>query len=57
MIAVPRTLDAEVVQALDRAGYRARTFEDITTIRLPAFRRATYRIDLDSGETIKARCL
>ncbi len=51
------TLDAEVVQALDRAGHRARAFQDVTTIRFPSFRRATYRIDLDSGETIKARCL
>ena len=52
-----RALDPEVGVALEHAGLRARACLDVTTIRFPTFRRATYRIELDSGETIKARCL
>lgn len=50
-------LDADVAAALARAGLRAREVRNVTTIEFPAFRRATYRIDLESGGTIKARCL
>ncbi len=50
-------LDAEVAEALERAGLRVRGWLEVTTIPFPPVRRATYRIDLESGETIKARCL
>jgi thiamine kinase-like enzyme len=49
-------VDAEVVEALAGAGLRALTIHDISTLRFPAYVRATYRVGIDSGETIKARC-
>jgi hypothetical protein len=50
-------LDAAIADALEHAGLRARTIVEVTTIRFPSIKRFTYRIDLDSGEIIKARHL
>jgi hypothetical protein len=50
-------VDAAIAEALGLAGLRAHAVVEITTIRFPTIRRHTYRVDLDSGETIKARCL
>jgi aminoglycoside phosphotransferase len=50
-------LDPAVVVALDRAGLRVRACRRISNIRSPQTGRAVYRIDLDSGRTIKARRL
>lgn len=49
--------EVEVVHALHEASLRAAALVNVTTIRFPTFRRGTYRVDLESGETIKARCL
>jgi len=49
------SLDLEVAVALDRAGLRARTFRRISTVRAPHAKRSVFRIELGSGETIKAR--
>ncbi len=48
-------LDAEIAIALDRAGLRVRDFRQISTMRSRATGRSAYRIDLESGCTIKAR--
>lgn len=50
-------VDAAIAEALEHAGLRAREVVEITTIRFPTIGRHTCRIGLDSGETIKARCL
>ena len=52
-----RALPEDVTAALSIAGLRARAWQNVTTIRFPALRRATYRIELEDGATIKARCL
>lgn len=49
--------NAEVVEALARAGLRPRAICDVATIRFPGIQRATYRVDLESGEIVKARRL
>lgn len=49
--------DAEVVEALAEAGLRPRAIQDVATIRFPGIDRATYRVDLESGEIVKARRL
>lgn len=51
------TYDRDVAAALDFAGLRALTFREVSTIRSLPVRRTVYRIDLESGETIKARRL
>jgi thiamine kinase-like enzyme len=56
-VTVTGPVDAAITEALELAGLRARAVVEITTIRFPTIGRHTYRIDLDSGETIKARCL
>ena len=50
-------LDPEVLAALAQAGLRLCTFHHISNLRSPAYYRATYRIDLTDGRTIKARRL
>jgi thiamine kinase-like enzyme len=50
-------LDPEVALALDRAGLCVRAFRRISKIRHSDTRRSVYRIDLQSGRTIKARRL
>jgi hypothetical protein len=50
-------LDEEVAVALDRAGLCVRAFHRISKIRHPDTGRSVYRIDLQSGHTIKARRL
>jgi len=49
------SLDPEVAVAIDRAGFRVRAFRRISKIHSPDTRRSVYRIDLESGHTIKAR--
>jgi len=49
------SLDPAVAVALDRAGFRAKTFRHISTVRAPHAKRSVFRIDLKSGRTIKAR--
>ena len=49
-------MDPDVGAALAEAGLRARGWRDVTTIRFPAYSRAAYRIDIEDGGTIKARC-
>ncbi len=51
------TLDPAVVAALAQADLSARGFREISMIRGPSTPRRTYRIDLESGTTIKARRL
>ena len=51
------TIDHDVAAALEVAGLRARSWREVSTIRASAVRRSAYRIDLGSGETIKARRL
>lgn len=51
------TIDYDVAAALEAAGLRARSWREVSTIRASAVRRSAYRIDLESGETIKARRL
>jgi hypothetical protein len=48
-------LDQEVADALDHAGLRVQRSRPISALRAPGRRRSAYRIDLQSGETIKAR--
>ena len=48
-------LPTEIVEALGRAGLRARAARPITTLVSPLHQRAVYRVELVSGETIKAR--
>lgn len=50
-------LDPEVLAALAQAGMCLRAFRHISNLRSPAYYRATYRIDLTDGRTIKARRL
>jgi hypothetical protein len=50
-------LDPEVAVALDRAGLCVRAFRRISKIQHPDTGRSVYRIDLESGHTIKARRL
>ena len=50
-----QALDQEIAAALDRSGLRVRGFRRISPIRPAEPRRSVYRIDLDSGRTIKAR--
>jgi Ser/Thr protein kinase RdoA (MazF antagonist) len=50
-------LPTEIADALVRAGWRARQARRITTLASPLHRRTVYRIELVSGETIKARQL
>jgi aminoglycoside phosphotransferase (APT) family kinase protein len=50
-----QALDPEIAIALDRAGLRVRAFRRISPVRPADARRSVYRIDLDSGRTIKAR--
>jgi aminoglycoside phosphotransferase len=45
----------EVAAALERAGFRGWRARRISAVQVPGRRRLTYRIDLPSGETIKAR--
>jgi Ser/Thr protein kinase RdoA (MazF antagonist) len=52
-----QALDPEIAVALDRAGLRARTFQQISQMPTAQPRRSVYRIDLDPGRTIKARLL
>jgi hypothetical protein len=52
-----RPLPPEIAAALDHAGVRAHGAVAITTLTSPRHRRAVYRIELVSGETIKARRL
>lgn len=46
----------EVHAALIHAGMRAVAVTNVTSVHFPTYRRATFRVDLDSGETVKARC-
>jgi hypothetical protein len=50
-------LDSEVTVALGRAGLCVRAFRRISKIQHPDTGRSVYRIDLQSGQTIKARRL
>lgn len=50
-------LNHEVAAALDRAGLRICAFHRISKIHSLDARRSVYRIDLESGHTIKARRL
>jgi hypothetical protein len=47
--------DADLAAAIAHAGLDVRRVENVTTAHFPNHRRATYRLDLASGETIKAR--
>jgi thiamine kinase-like enzyme len=49
------SLDLEVAVALDRAGFRAKAFRRISTVHAPHAKRSVFRIELESGRTIKAR--
>jgi thiamine kinase-like enzyme len=49
------SLHPEVAAALDRAGVRIRAFRQISRMQVLDGNRVAYRIDLDSGRTIKAR--
>jgi thiamine kinase-like enzyme len=49
------SLDLDVAVAIDRAGFRVKAFRRISTTHSPGTRRSVYRIDLESGHTIKAR--
>jgi hypothetical protein len=51
------TLDQDIAAVLEAEGLRAVHVEQVSTIRAAALRRSTYRIDLETGETIKARRL
>lgn len=51
------TLDRDIVAALDAAGLRAVRVKEVSTLRAAALRRSALRIDLESGETVKARRL
>jgi len=51
------TLDPDIAAALDAAGLRACRVQEVSTLRAAAPRRSAYRIDLESGGTIKARRL
>jgi thiamine kinase-like enzyme len=53
---VSEPLNPEVAAALDRAGRRIRAFCRLSKIHLPDARRSVYRVDLESGHTIKVRC-
>lgn len=46
----------DVGAALLHAGMRATAITDVTAVHFPAYRRATFRVVLDTGETVKARC-
>jgi hypothetical protein len=48
-------LDADLAAAFAQAALDVRRVENITTAHFPNHRRATYRVELASGETIKAR--
>jgi aminoglycoside phosphotransferase (APT) family kinase protein len=50
-------LDPEVAAALDRAGLCVRAFRRISKIQHPDTGRSVYRLELRSGDTIKARRL
>ena len=50
-------LDEEVTAALASAGLGVRSVQNVTTMTFPGYSRATYRVALESGGTIKARCL
>jgi len=52
---VSELLDPEVAAAIDQAGFQVRAFRRISRTRSPKIRRSVYRIDLESGRTIKAR--
>jgi len=51
------TLNQDIAAVLEAEGLRAVRVEQVSTIRAAALRRSTYRIDLETGETIKARRL
>jgi hypothetical protein len=51
----PPPIDADLAAAIARAALDVRRVENITTAHFPSHRRATYRVELASGETIKAR--
>jgi hypothetical protein len=50
-------VDIEIAEAIAQAGHCVRTCREITTIRFPTINRRVYRVDLESGETIKIRRL
>ena len=51
------TVPVDVIEALARAGLRARDAEILTVATDPLRRRTLYRVRLDDGRTIKARRL
>ncbi len=48
-------LDVEVAAALESAGFGVRAFHRLSKLCTPELGRVVYRIELDSGRTIKAR--
>ena len=48
-------LDAEIVAALDHLGFRARSWQRLSTIRAAEHPRSVFRVDLESGRILKAR--
>jgi aminoglycoside phosphotransferase (APT) family kinase protein len=50
-------LDAEILAALDELGHRIRGWQRISTIRAVETGRSVFRLDLESGEILKARRL
>jgi thiamine kinase-like enzyme len=52
---VRKPLDREVAAALAHAGLRVRGFHSLSTIPFASTGRAAYRVDLETGRTIKAR--
>jgi len=51
------TLNRDVAAVLEAEGLRVVRVRRVSTIRAAAHRRSAYRIDLETGETIKARRL
>ena len=54
---MPDPLPTEIADALARAGFHVRRARRITALVSPLQRRTVYRLDLVTGETIKARCV
>lgn len=50
-------LDAEVAAALDHFGFRAETWQRLSTIRAAEHRRSVFRVELGGGRILKARRL
>src|SRR5574337_454914 len=49
------SLDLDIAVALNHAGVHIKAFRRISTIRHPYAKRSVFRIELESGRTIKAR--